>query len=275
MEKIAILIIAHKNFNQVEILINQFDPKYYDIYIHIDKKVTEEIGFINKNVYLINNNKVDIKWGEYSMVEAMLLLLSEAKRKKYSFYWFVSGQDLLLMNSERIYFDILKTNKNYINFMDKKTSSKYQYRSVIKYKSAYSSRNLFRKITRTIKFRLVNLYCNMKKTNFVYGSQWSILKYDFIEYLFKEEVINKYDNFFRNKLIPDESYFQTLLIESPFNKEIVNNSLYVDWSNGGNNPKILTTLDKEKLFNSNKYIARKFDITINEEIILKIKEKTK
>ena len=39
MDKIAILILAHKNPHQLARLITCFNDCRYDIYIHIDKKV--------------------------------------------------------------------------------------------------------------------------------------------------------------------------------------------------------------------------------------------
>lgn len=276
MNKIAVLILAHKNFNQVQILIEQFDPKYFDIYVHLDKKYSSIIDYKKDNVFYIkDSNRIDIKWGEISMVEAMISLLDASRVNKYKYYWFVSGQDLLIKDSKTIYEELIKEDKNRINFMDSNINKRYQYRSVLKPNSKYASRKIISKVFRTIKFKVTNLVCRIKRTNYVYGSQWSILKNDFVGYLFNEDKLEKYLEIFSNRLIPDESFFQTILKESIYSNDYIDYVLYLDWSEGKNNPKIFTINDKDSIFKTNKYIARKFDIDLDKDIIDYVKENYK
>jgi hypothetical protein len=66
--------------------------------------------------------------------------------------------------------------------------------------------------------------------------------------------------FFRHVLIPDEIFFQTILLNSPLRDSIVNEQLhYVDWSGGGAHPATLRAADVERALASGKPFARKFD----------------
>lgn len=76
----------------------------------------------------------------------------------------------------------------------------------------------------------------------------------------------------------DEIIFQTLICNSPFKKNIVNdNYRYIDWSdhskgNNKGNPNLLLTKDYNKIINSNKFFARKFDNEVDENILNMIDE---
>jgi Core-2/I-Branching enzyme len=66
--------------------------------------------------------------------------------------------------------------------------------------------------------------------------------------------------FFRYTLIPDELFFQTVLLNSPLRDTIVNEELhFVDWSGGSVHPATLGEADVERMLASGKLFARKFD----------------
>ena len=56
----------------------------------------------------------------------------------------------------------------------------------------------------------------------------------------------------------DEFVFKTILINSPYKDELVNNHYrYIDWSAGGAHPKVLDIADIDRLKASNDLFARK------------------
>ena len=76
------------------------------------------------------------------------------------------------------------------------------------------------------------------------------------------------ERFFKMSWAPDEMIFQTILYNSPWKKDMVNDNLvYVDWSNGGASPKVLTMADADALDRSAKLFARKFNPEIDTEIL--------
>jgi hypothetical protein len=59
--------------------------------------------------------------------------------------------------------------------------------------------------------------------------------------------------------IPDEMFFQTLIMNSPFKEQTVNNNLrYIDWVNGPEAPRVLTSADLTSMVGSDRLWARKF-----------------
>jgi hypothetical protein len=78
--------------------------------------------------------------------------------------------------------------------------------------------------------------------------------------------------FFRRAFIPDELFFQTVLVSSPHAGSIVNDNLrYIDWSSTPA-PKILTMQDIFAMRASGKLFARKFDTSVDAEVLDRLDE---
>lgn len=75
---------------------------------------------------------------------------------------------------------------------------------------------------------------------------------------------------YKSRLIPDESFFQTILCNSPGLSLCDDNKRYADWSGGKPNPKWLGMEDLPALFGSNHHFARKFsesrDVRVLDEL---------
>jgi hypothetical protein len=76
-----------------------------------------------------------------------------------------------------------------------------------------------------------------------------------------------YVDFFEHVLIPDELFFQTIVLNSPLRESIVNENLrFIDWSREPA-PAILRVTDFPQLVASGKLFARKFDATVDPMIL--------
>ena len=74
--------------------------------------------------------------------------------------------------------------------------------------------------------------------------------------------------FFRHTSVPDESFFQTVLMNSPLAPTIVNDDLrYIDWSEGRSSPRTLTMEDRDRVLDSGALFARKFDPRVDAQIL--------
>jgi len=91
-------------------------------------------------------------------------------------------------------------------------------------------------------------------------SQWFTIAGKHIRYILETLEQNKaLVRFFKLSWAPDEMLFQTILYNSEYKKDIVNDNLrYIDWSEGNKNPKLLTSEDLQPLLASGKYFGRKF-----------------
>lgn len=78
-----------------------------------------------------------------------------------------------------------------------------------------------------------------------------------------------YKQFFRYTLIPDEMFFQTVIMNSSFKDKVVNNYLReIEWEGGdGTHPIFFTASHFDRLKNSTNLFARKFDTAVDEEIL--------
>lgn len=73
--------------------------------------------------------------------------------------------------------------------------------------------------------------------------------------------------FFEHVLIPDELFFQTIIMNSPLGNTIINDHLhYIDWSRDPG-PAILQARDFGTVVSSGKLFARKFDMTVDSAIL--------
>ncbi len=77
-----------------------------------------------------------------------------------------------------------------------------------------------------------------------------------------------YTRFFKRVYIPDEVFFQTLLLNSPFRDRVVNDDLrYTVWRGGARSPAVLGVEDMEDLRTSPALFARKFDTGVDARVL--------
>jgi hypothetical protein len=101
------------------------------------------------------------------------------------------------------------------------------------------------------------------------GSQWWILSKEAIGYAL--EFITKNKQFMKGikrSLIPDELFFQTILLNSSIASKIINNNYrYIDMLEQQYHPRVLTSDDFNSLTETDCLFARKFDDKVDMEIL--------
>lgn len=116
----------------------------------------------------------------------------------------------------------------------------------------------------------------LDNVKFYSGSSWICLSgemEDWMENYLKAHP--EYIRFYRNVICPDENFFQTLIMNSPNKGKREDYLHYVDWSEGGNRPKTLTSADYEQLKACDKLMARKFDLAVDKKIIERLVKDSK
>jgi hypothetical protein len=79
---------------------------------------------------------------------------------------------------------------------------------------------------------------------------------------------DRFLRFWRHTKMPDELFFQTVLLNSDLAPTIRNENLwYMDWSSGGAHPEILTRDDLPAMRGSDKLFARKFDVAADAAVL--------
>lgn len=289
--KLAILLLCHKNAEQINLFLQTMKHSDIDFYIHVDKKshITNQIAK-RPDIHILSDSlRVDVQWGGISMIQATLNMLQEAYcSKKFDYYWLCSGQDFPIKSASQIidYFTDHYGN-NFVSVWDKSTCQKRGlYKRVnLYYPQFLFGRTLLKRILKRAYVELTGGYFNtyplfkrkneFNKQMFYFGPQWIAVTDEFVKWALTFLYKNTwYSKGYEHCVIPDESFFQTLFMNSPF-KETKHNFLhYIDWSpkkgKPRNSPNTLTINDFEALKVSHYLMARKFDMDVDKDIILKL-----
>ena len=275
--KIAYCILCHKNSAVLNETINYLS-KYNDIFLHVDKKSNINEFSIYKEKVIFTTNRIDVKWGHFSQVQATLNLLKETNKNNYDYVFLLSGDCLPLKNdklikqflNENYPNEYIAIDKNYKN-IEKRV--KYLYNSLYYKKNP----NIFVKFLRKIqnKFSLLprnKLFFELPKL--YKGTQWfgitSNLKNYILDFVDENPT---YVKAFEKSFCCDEVFFHTIILNSKFKDNIYkpkNDSnicfqalRYIDWKSGPEYPKILKESDFKKIKESECLFGRKFDENID------------
>ena len=282
--KQAILILAHKNFDDLIDLIGFFDDSF-SIYIHIDKKAkidsqTKKDIARSKNVKHISF-KYSVNWGGTNVLRAHVLLAKEAiKDPEISYFHMITGQDYPVKSIS--HFKQLVHNSNPVDYLEHFKIPTGQWRRGgmyrVDYYNFYDLLNA-RKNNRLFIHRLVRLqeilkikrpFLRDKIPNLFGGSAFWSLTRQTLEYVV--DYTNRDGYLLRrlsHTLAPDEIFFQTVIMNSSYAKNVVNdNRRYIDHATnrGGGPPAVLDESDFEKIISSNKLFARKFDSPLSDKL---------
>ena len=289
--KQAILILAHKNFNTLIDIINFFDDSF-SIYIHIDKKAkidsqTKKEIASSKNLKLLSF-KYNVNWGGTKVLLAHILLAEEAiKDTEISYFHIITGQDYPIKNIS--HFKKLTNEPNPVDYLEyfkiptKQWLKGGMYR--VDYYNFYDLLNA-RKNNKLLIHKLVRLqeilkikrpFSKDKIPNLFGGSAFWSLTRETLQYVV--DYTNQDGYLLRRlkyTLAPDEIYFQTVIMNSLYAENIVNdNRRYIDHTTnrGGGPPAVLDESDFKNIVRSNKLFARKFDSPRSDKLRQMLNEK--
>ncbi len=270
---IAYLILVHRLPNQFKKLFTAIYESTNFYLIHIDKKASQEIGeevrnFLKpySNVQILDSENV--VWGGYSMVQAELdgmqyLLNMDAK---WDYFINLSGQDYPL-KSQKIIKEFLSKNngKSYIKVADQKKSRPETMNRIENYFEELEDKISDKTHKRTF----------MKDVVPYIGGQWMILTRDCCEFITNSTEVKKFEEYYMNTLIADESFFQTVLMNTSFTGTLVDDDKRaIIWIPDGDiklRPKTFTKTDLDFLQKGSHLFARKFDDNVDHSIIDSIK----
>jgi hypothetical protein len=279
--KIAYLINAHKNFKQLERLVAKLNQEQDGIYfiIHIDKKVDAEnyaiiLASLKKYNATFVANRVDVKWGEFTQVEATInglnTILSSGNR--YDYINFISGQDYPIKHNNFI-IRFLSHNKGYEYMECYEVSPNGWAGAMVRFERYWLNGIIKNEHIRSLIQNYLTILLPKRKIPLGYraygGSQWWTISSDCASYILNFINKNKeYVDFFKLTQCPDEMFFQTIIMNSTYKSSIYKHNLrYADWSERKSNPKVLVKDDFSLLKSSDKLFARKFDSNIDEDIL--------
>ncbi|WP_166336646.1 beta-1,6-N-acetylglucosaminyltransferase [Sphingobacterium chungjuense] len=270
---IAYFILVHRLPNQFKRLFNGIYSADNIYLIHIDKKANKALNddilmFILPfpNVYIMESENV--VWGGYSMVQAELdgikYLLD--KNSKWDYFINLSGQDYPLKSQEIIREFLTENNgKSYLKIADQ---------AVTRPETMNRIENRFEEL----EDRISNVFLKrnyMKNVIPYIGGQWMMLTRTCCEFISTSSEVKKFESFYRNTLIADESFFQTVLMNTSFNGILIDDDKRaIIWIPDGDiklRPKTFTNDDYDFLNQGDNLFARKFDDNVDNTIIDRLK----
>lgn len=286
MLKHAYLLMIHKVDNGLKRLLELLDYAENDIYIHIDSKYLNfeknELKKLVKESRLYFVKRTNVIWGDYSQVNAELVLLREAiNNEKYAYYHLLSGEDLPIKSQKYIHhFFSEHSGKEFINFQ----SEVFTFENRVRYYhllQKYVGRGGFTFINfleKTLLYFQKIIRINRSKNIFFQkGANWFSITDNLARYVVKnEEWIRKH---FKFTNCPDEIFLQTLVINSKFKDNLYHTKFdnsysaimrMIDWDRG--RPYTFRISDFESIIYSDMLFCRKFQPSEDDAIIEKIFE---
>lgn len=248
-----------------------------DIFIHMDAKnesynPAETLKLVKRG-RIFHAPRIKVTWGGYSQTHAELILLEAATSQgHYEHYHLLSGQCLPIKRQDDIIvFFESNSGTEFVNIIanfedEERVKLYYPFQEIKGRKGSFILRVMA--YIFVLLQKAAHVHRN-KGINFRKGENWFSITDEFARYaLSKREWIH---NTFHDTLCCDEVFLQTLLTNSPFQKNNISSSKrLIDRQRG--NPYTFRMSDLEQIKNSPAMFARKFDADVDPEIITKIQE---
>lgn len=273
--RIANIIVAHKNPGQLLRLINQFDKEYFHNFVHIDAKldITQYSEVANHpNVTLLP--RISVVWAGFTFVKVVIDALTRITdgKDRYQYFNVMSGMDFPVRPTKEFH-DFLEASykqgpKEFFEICDlSEWPAKHRYERF--HLSDWTIKG------RYFAERVINWFVPKRKFwggRFEpYGySAWFTASDRFVAYalnFFRENP--GYIRFLKTTWNPDEFTFCTLIMNSPFKDKLTpdGNLRLIDWSEGKAHPKLFRIADISQLRSSGKFLARKFDESVDKTVL--------
>ncbi len=272
--KSAFLIAAHKNPNQVKNLAYFLSQDGDGVFIHVNKRNNDVYNQLvstignNKNIHIITD-RVKIYWGGVGLVLASLNLLQTANNTDhFDYFHFITGQCVPLKTPKQINMFFEENNvKEFIdNFSlpNKTWGPEDGGLDRLQYYWINGASVFVRSINKTFRIIQKKLHLKRKMVGTFYGGcGWFSLSNNCVNYILTYLKNNPdFKKRFNHTGIPDEIFYQTVVMNSPFAAHVINDSLrYLNWkSENTRHPQTIRFEDVPKIFENKKNIfARKFD----------------
>lgn len=255
--------MAHSHEELLIKLCERLSHPMLRVFVHIDRKSQPLFEKLSgyPAIRLIQN-RVDVRWAHISQVEATLSSYREIKScgNDFSHFLVISGQDYPVQPvSGLLQFLSGHLDKSLLGFTPLSKSGWAVARKRYWYHYYVPAEKLRRGLMMLMGIRR-KFPLGLKPFG---GPQWINLAREHMDY-----ILDFCDNnpsllkFLQTARFPEEMIFQTLLLNSHFKNDCINNDLrFVKWLPAKSNPEILTAGDWDAIHQANdKFFARKFDL---------------
>jgi hypothetical protein len=282
--KTAYVILVHNNetLKGAQMLLEAIYSEHDTFVLHVDKQYTmtdEDQAYwqnIPQNVIQVDK-RMEVMWGSLLMVKATLLSLRTATNHDWDYAFLLDGLSFPMTSSAERNRRLSLLPADHVQFDGLRPLCEYNpIRNVVDH---FCSRG---------KGRCLNERCDRMrftpKNGVVWrGSQWGLMSRSFVEYVLGEEEdeLQPWMEYFKSTLIPDESLFHTIAMNSGFRKKVrglaqgkeeeLSRVMFTKWDEtrcGRNHPCDLRPLDVEEAINSRALFARKVPLKGDQSVRL-------
>lgn len=243
--RIAYLVLAHANPRLLKKATELLSSQHCAFFIHIDRKANiREFADISGDNIFFSEQRIPVNWGEFSQVEATLLLVRQALSCSpgYDYLVFLQGSDYPL-RSGRYIEGFLERNRG-CEFMSllKMPAPGYPLSkiSMLRYPCDKPVRHFATRGLAKLGFAQRDYRRYLGGLDAYAGQTWWTLSRDACQYIVEFAESNPHvADYFRNTFTSDEMFFHTILGNSPLLPRLRRNLIYVDWRDRGNHPSML------------------------------------
>lgn len=286
MKRHAYMILAHHEFDLLQLLVSTLDDERNDIFIHFDLKVPATIlpslEVKLSRLYIIQN-RIDVRWGDVSVVEAEYALFEAValSGNDYTYCHLLSGVDLPLKSQDYIHTFFEKhegfefvgyySGDNLAESIDRKVRCYHPFAHSFKGQGfSYQAKRVIRALV--IRLQLALGFKRHQSITFKKGTQWVSITKSFLDYILsrKDSVLQLYKHTFCS----DEIFIQTLLWNSHYQTRIFDSNdesrgcmRHIGWKD--NRLEDFTSEDLPILLSSGALWARKFN-TKDPELLVQL-----
>ena len=261
----AWLLIAHNEFEILQMLVSALDHPQCDIYLHIDRKVSlPEVNVKEARLFVLTD-RIDVRWGSVSQIQCELTLLKAAyKQGPYDFYHIISGTTLPLKPWDEMTASFEKHLGASILtpiHKDLPYQETLKVRRVNLFLKHYSEKSIRGRISQFLwkagiaLQRIFKFEVNRGK-KFYKASNWLSLSQEAVTYLLsrEKEILKTYTYSFCG----DEYFVPSELMASPFKDKLIGDEYYLLHNISRSNASVFHINEYEDLCRSRFLFGRKF-----------------
>ena len=278
----ACLVLAHRSPRQINALTRLLTggDAPMDVFLHLDARAASLQENIVPRPGLDVCSLHPVRWGTYSIVSATLDLMRRAlAREQYARLHLLSGQCLPLWPTSVIAARFARSPNEHMDcapFPVPGLPYRGFDRILVEYPPELRGRFRGAKAREQDDLKEAVLRDPARHRRLYHlsrlhhGSQWFSVSGAFAAYVLEYvDAHPELGEFFESSLIPDEMFFQTILMASPFAASFTRDTgRYIDWVQGG--PHTLRAADLPAILNADMIFARKFDADTDETVVARI-----
>jgi hypothetical protein len=235
--KVAYLMLFHRDPMLLKRAIERLSSEDCGFFVHVDLKsdIAPFSAITGDNISFCKQ-RIPVYWAEFSTVEAMLLLAREALNSSANYDYFVFLQGSVYPLRSGGYIERFLENHRGWEFMDlvKMPAPGYPLSRIgtLSYPSRMPVRRLAARTLAKVGLLRRDFHKQLRglEPYAGHGYGWALSRHA-CQYLTDFVTANPYlVEYFQKTYAPDESFFQTILGNSPFRPHFHRNFVYADWS---------------------------------------------